>query len=281
MSNAVNCFGPREMNQPEIAIIIPAWHERENLEHLLPSLQEVVTKLGLRAEVVVVDGGSNDGSRELTEALGVRFVEQQEKGYGNALMSGFTSTQARYIVTMDADLSHQPVFLADLWEHRNDAEVVIASRYVAGGRADMTVFRRILSRALNKSFGWILSLPVRDLSSGFRLYRREAILDLQPKARDFDILEEILVRIYLKGGRVREVPFSYMARGSGNSHARLFRFGIAFLRTLARMYKLRRSGNGKIASEFDFDATPPPAEPLPEARLNERPIAKVAGRSAT
>ena len=67
------------------------------------------------------------------------------------------------------------------------------------------------------------------------------IENLNLQARDFDILEEILVRVYIANGRIHEVPFSYMARGSGNSHARLFKFAIAFLRTLIRMRRLRGS----------------------------------------
>lgn len=264
------------MNPPELAIIIPAWHERENLETLLPSLREVVSNIGLTVETVVVDGGSEDGSREVAESMGARFVLQEVRGYGGALLAGFASTTAPYLVTMDADLSHPPIFVSDLWKQRNQAEVVIASRYVDGGCAEMTIARRVLSGILNKSFGTILSLPVRDLSSGFRLYRREAIDGLTLTARDFDILEEILVRIYVRGGRVLEVPFSYMPRGSGNSHARLFKFGLAFLRTLNRMHQLRNGSDSERAIQLSHSqdegdaATPIAAEP---------PISKAVGQS--
>jgi dolichol-phosphate mannosyltransferase len=264
------------MSKPDLAIVIPAWNESENLESLLPSLRKVIGNLGLVTEILVVDGGSQDGSREITERFGARFVLQEQRGYGGALLAGFGASSAPHIVTMDADLSHQPVFLADLWKHRDKAEVVIASRYVVGGRAEMTVSRLILSRVLNRTFGWILSLPVKDLSSGFRLYRREAIANLELRARDFDILEEILVRIYLQGWRVREVPFSYMPRGSGSSHARLVKFGIAFLRTLTRMYRLRHSGNQTRLIEFDASEIAA-SDPLPAAQEGERAMAKMAG----
>lgn len=225
---------------PDIAVIIPALNERENLESLLPSLKEVVRGLGLRAEIIVVDGGSTDGTRETVEREGARAILQQERGYGGALMAGFAAAAAPYIVTMDADLSHRPVFLQSFWHERETAELLIASRYVEGGRAEMGPFRRMLSRILNHTYRRALALPLRDLSSGFRMYR-SGILDWKVlEARDFDVLEEILVRIHTKGFRIREVPFHYMARNSGKSHAKLVRFGWAFSKTLFRMWRLRR-----------------------------------------
>src|SRR5205823_1931681 len=134
---------------------------------------------------------------------------------------------------------------------RNDAEVLIASRYVRGGRADMGWFRRLLSHILNRTFSRVLSLPLRDLSSGFRMYHRDVLMGLTLVARDFDMLEEILIRVHAEGWRIAEVPFHYMARGSGRSHVRLFKFAVAFLRTLVRMWKLR---NSVAAADYDHRA---------------------------
>ena len=225
----------------DIAIVIPAWNERENLELLLPALREVIASLGLRAEIVVIDGGSHDGTREAAERRGAGVRLQTERGYGGALLAGFAATTAPYIVTMDADLSHRPVFLEEFWKRRHEAELLIASRYIAGGSADMGWFRRLLSHLLNQTYSRVLALRLRDLSSGFRMYRREVLAGLTLEARDFDILEELLIRIAVAGWRIQEVPFHYMARSSGRSHVRLFRFGWAFLKTLHRMWRLRHS----------------------------------------
>lgn len=239
------------MKRPDLAIVIPAWNERENIELLLPALKEMVGELGLRAEIVVADGGSRDGTREVAERKGARVVLQQERGYGGALLAGFAASSAPYIVTMDADLSHRPVFLAEFWKRRDQAEVLIASRYIPGGRADMGGFRRLLSHILNRTYSRALSLPLRDLSSGFRMYRRDILRDLSLVARDFDVLEEILIRVHAEGWRILEVPFHYMARGSGRSHVRLFKFGLAFLKTLVRMWRLR---NSVEAADYDYRA---------------------------
>lgn len=228
------------MNPAELAILVPAWNERLNLELLIPALHDVIRTVGVHTEIIVIDGGSQDGTREAAESLGVRVLMQEERGYGGALLTGFASTSAPYILTMDADLSHPPVFVEALWKRRDEAEVLIASRYIAGGKADMSGSRRLLSGILNVTYALLLSMPVRDLSSGFRLYHRKVLIELKPVARDFDFLEEILIRVYNQGWRVREVPFHYMPRGTGRSHAKLLQFGWAYVKTLWRMWRLRR-----------------------------------------
>ncbi|HEV8584851.1 MAG TPA: glycosyltransferase [Methylomirabilota bacterium] len=239
------------MNAPALAVVIPAWNERENLELLLPALREVLEELGVGFEIVVADAGSGDGTAETAARRGARVVVQTERGYGGALLAGFAATTAPWIVTMDADLSHRPVFVHELWKRRHEAEVLIASRYVAGGRADMDGLRRLLSRVLNGTYARVLAMPLRDMSSGFRMYRREALAEARPLARDFDFLEELLIRAHCEGWRVTEVPFHYMARGSGRSHARLVKFGWALTRTLVRMWQLR---NSVEAADYDYRA---------------------------
>ncbi len=247
----MNPTGPTGAAAPDLAVVIPAWNERENLELLLPAIHAVIGRLAVVADIVVVDGGSSDGTPEAAARHGARVVRQQEPGFGAAILEGFAGTTAPYIVTMDADLSHRPVFLEEFWRRRDEAEVLIASRYVAGGRADMGWFRRLLSHILNRTYSRVLSLPLGDLSSNFRMYRRETLDGLTVAARDFDVLEEILIRVHTEGWRIREVPFHYMARGAGRSHARLFKFGWSLLKTLVRMWRLR---NSVVSADYDYRA---------------------------
>jgi dolichol-phosphate mannosyltransferase len=232
----------RTESQPvELSVVIPALNEAENLKMLLPLIQRVVAELGIKAEITVVDGGSVDDTKSVVAALDAQLVLQTERGYGGALLAGFAAARAPYVATMDADLSHPPIFLKDFWRERSTAEVLIASRYVTGGRADMALGRRILSAILNRTYGVLLGLKLKDLSSGFRMYDRNQIEKLDLRARDFDVLEEILVKIHINGGRIKEVPFHYQVRQSGKSHAKLVKFGWAYSRTLLRMCRLRYS----------------------------------------
>ncbi len=232
-----------------LSVVIPSLNEAPNLDRLLPGLERALRSLGISHEVLVVDGGSSDGSPEIARMHSARVVNQSLPGYGGALRAGFKESRGEYVLTLDADGSHDPRFLSELWAARGTAEVVVASRYVAGGAADMPAWRYLLSRILNLTFRLGLSLPVKDLSSGFRLYARSPLAQLDLRGTNFDVLEEILIRTLAAGYTVAEVPFRYEARLSGKSHASLIRFGISYLQTFLALWRLRNS----IASA-DYDA---------------------------
>ncbi|MEW6355826.1 MAG: glycosyltransferase [Planctomycetota bacterium] len=218
-----------------LTILIPAMNEAENLRALLPGLHGVAKRCTPHYEIIVVDGGSTDGTSRAAESLGARVVPQSRKGYGGALDAGFAAAVGEYVITMDADLSHPPTFVETLWRRRNEADVVIASRYVPGGGAEMPRLRWALSRVLNVVFSRGMALNLHDVSSGFRLYSRGALSAINITRTDFDVLEEILIQAHRAGRRIVEAPFFYAARRSGRSHAKLVRFGLAYLRLLIEM----------------------------------------------
>ncbi len=235
----------------DLSIVIPALNERDNLVQLIPLLHREVPPEVTTYEIIIVDGGSVDGTADVAEKLGVRVCKQSRPGYGGALAAGFAQARGEYILTMDADLSHSPRFISTLWQARTRAELVIASRYVPGGAAEMPLLRLILSRILNVIFGRGMSLPIRDVSSGFRLYRSAALQGVHLESTHFDVLEEILIRLYAEGWQIIEVPFQYEARANGSSHATLVKFGWAYLKTLWRMWRFR---NSIESADYDYRA---------------------------
>src|SRR5262245_42196914 len=239
---------PDAAEAPLLSVVVPALREGENPALLLPRLQSTVAGLGVPCEILVVTTEDDRQTQEAAARGGVRFLIQDQPGYAGALKTGLRESRGAFIVTMDADTSHPPDFVKDLWNSREEAEVVIASRYVPGGSAASPLWRRLLSRTLNVFFKRGLSLPVRDLSSGFRLYRAGLTKGQSYTARDFDILPEILVRLYAPGWRVREVPFSYAPRRHGRSNARVLPFGLAYLRTFFALWKLR---NSILSADYD------------------------------
>src|SRR3989442_2585620 len=234
-----------------LSLILPALNEAQNLDRVLHELKKALAALGPTHEVIVVDGGSYEGTQEIVRKHEVRLVPQKLPGFGGAYRAGFEQARGEYVLTLDADGSHDPAFVGDLWAARLQGDVVIASRYVPGGAADMPGWRRLLSRVLNITFRRGLSLPVDDLSSGFRLYRAGVFRELKLAAGDFDVLEEILIRALAAGYRVVEVPFRYRARVAGRSHARLFQFAVSYLRTFVAMWRLR---NSIASSDYDTRA---------------------------
>ncbi len=212
----------------DLTVLIVGANQPGSLDGLLPALRQALRSLEITHELVVIDQGSAGG-------------------YGGALRRGFGQAQGDYILTLDADGSHDPSFLRAIWAARNGVEVVIASRYVDGGAAEMPRARRALSRTLSLVLRRGLSLPYSDLSSGYRLYPRAALASLPLQATGFDILQEILIRMVAAGYAIREVPLH--SRALGTRRAWLARFALSHLKTFAAMWKLRNS----IASA-DYDA---------------------------
>jgi dolichol-phosphate mannosyltransferase len=225
----------------QLSVVLPVVNERDNLRELIPRMRSVLAREHLEFEIIVVDGGSTDGTQQIAAEMGARVLPERRRGYAGALETGIAEATGDYLLTLDADLSHEPDFVAKLWRARNQADIVIASRYTRGGVAYASFSRRFLSAALNLWMRRLLSLPVRDVSSGFRLYRREAVEGLELEGRNFEVLEEILVKSYARGHSVFEVPFTYFPRESGHSHARLFQFGLDLLRSSLKLWRLRNS----------------------------------------
>jgi len=241
----------------ELSVVIPSLNEADNLTRLLPLLHQVLPDLVDGYEIIVVDNHSPDGTEEICAAAGADLVHQTAPGYGGALWAGFERACGEYVLTMDADLSHVPEFVPTMWSRRCDADVIIASRYVEGGSADMPAYRYVLSIILNVVYTRLLSLPVKDISSGFRLYHASALGNLDLQSNDFDALEEILIKCYAQGSEIAEIPFHYVPRDSGKSKVKLLRFGLSYLRTFMRMWKLRNSSESADYDARAFDSIIP------------------------
>jgi dolichol-phosphate mannosyltransferase len=218
--------GERGRERPDLTVVIPAAKQASDLDRLLPALRHELSSLEISHELLVVD---------------------QSSGYGAALRTGFDQALGDYVLTLDADGSHDPSFLRAIWAARTGVDVVIASRYVEGGGAEMPRTRQALSRTLSLVLRRGLSLPYSDLSSGYRLYRRAALESVALQATGFDILQEVLIRMLAAGYTIREVPLRY--RAVGTSRAWLARFALSHVKTFLAMWKLRNS----IASA-DYDA---------------------------
>ncbi|HYB91434.1 MAG TPA: glycosyltransferase [Candidatus Binataceae bacterium] len=225
----------------DISVILPVVNERDNLIALVPRLKALLDRLKLSYEIIVIDGNSTDGTREASEEMGARVVGERRRGYAGALETGFAEAAGDYLLTLDADLSHEPDFVAKMWRARDRGDIVVASRYTRGGVAYTGFTRQVTSWFLNVFLRHFLSVPVRDMSSGFRLYRREAVEGLKLTSKNFEVQEEVLVRAYAQGFSITEVPFTYFPRGAGRSHAKLFRFGLDIGRSALKLWKLRNS----------------------------------------
>jgi dolichol-phosphate mannosyltransferase len=229
------------------AIIVPTLQEVDNVVPLVEQIEQ--TKIPF-IEIIFVDDGSTDGTREKIRALAtahrVRLIERDgaERGLAGAIINGANASSADILVAMDADLSHPPEKIAALLHPilTDEADLVIGSRYVPGGATPgWPAWRRFLSRVASA-----LAYPltgVHDSMGGFFAIRRECLLRFANQAAGFKIVFETIVR-GRKTLRVREVPIVFRDRTRGMSKmsfAQALRFAVAWLCAIGRRITERRT----------------------------------------
>jgi dolichol-phosphate mannosyltransferase len=223
-----------------IAMIVPTLQEVDNIVPLVAQIEQTKVPFG---EIIFVDDGSTDGTREkireLTTVHRVRLIERDgaERGLAGAIVAGANASSADVLVVLDADLSHPPEKIPALLQPvlANEADLVIGSRYVPGGATPgWPVWRRFLSR-LASALAYPLT-GVRDSMGGFFAIRRECLLRFAKQAAGFKIVFETIVR-GRKTLRVREVPIVFRDRVRGISKmslAQAVRFAVAWVRAIGR-----------------------------------------------
>ena len=242
----------------DLSVIVPAENEADRLAELLSELHSALAGMSVAYEIIVVEHQADERTRLVIENSAVVLLASPEKGYGAALLTGLHGAMGDYVVVIDTDLTHFADSLHALWQARGTADVVIASRYTPGGQAIMPVFRVMVSKILNMVFGRGLDLRVKDMSSAFRLYKTLVVKGMTAESNGYDILQEILVRILMAGYQIREIPFAYRPRSHRTAYIRTAQFGLAYLKTFSRLWKLR---NSIASADYDaraYDALMPP-----------------------
>lgn len=213
-----------------VLVAVPTYNERENLPGLVTRL--LATLPGLR--VLVVDDGSPDGTGALADELAARDARvlvhhhAPRAGLGAAYVDAFgwllaspAHHQIGWVVQMDADGSHAPEQLPRLLAAAGDADVVLGSRYVPGGDTrGWAPHRQALSRAGNTYSRWMLRLPLRDVTGGYRCFRRDVLATIgvdTVSSQGYCFQVDMAFRVVRAGFRVREVPITFVERQHGSS----------------------------------------------------------------
>ncbi len=229
--------------------MLPAYEEEANLEMLLPLLRQSATALGVTWEILVIDTQQpHDRTPEVCRKNGVRYVPREQGPlYGHAIRTALREVKGQSVIFMDADGSHNPAFLPSLWEHRENNDLVIASRYIEGGKTENPAVLIFMSLMVNVAFRMALGLKCHDVSNSFRLYRGDDLRALRLRCNHFDIVEEILVKLAMArpGYRIKEVPFVFEKRKAGKTKRNLLLFALGYFVTLVRLMKMKREARSQ------------------------------------
>ncbi len=226
-------------------VIIPTYNERENLS----PITQAVLAADERVDILVVDDNSPDGTGQLADALAaeqprLRVLHREKKeGLGRAYLHAFRwalESGYQFIIEMDADFSHDPKYLPRLIdEAQRGADVVLGSRYVeGGGTVNWGLGRRVVSRGGSLYARTILGLPTRDLTGGFKCFRRRVLETLplhEVKSTGYAFQIELTYRAIKQGFSVKEIPIVFEDRRVGQS--KMSRK--IFLEALTMVWKLR------------------------------------------
>ncbi len=211
-------------------LVLPTYNEAENLENVVHAALPHLATTGMEHHVLVVDDNSPDGTGRIADRLATEIDQVEvlhrtsKDGIGPAYLAGFghaLERGAELLMEMDSDFSHDPADLPRLVAATADADLVLGSRYVPGGGVtDWGLTRRAISRGGSLYAQVILGIPVRDLTGGFKCFRRAVLegLDLSSVGTDgYGFQIEVTYRAIKAGYRVREVPIVFRDRRVGAS----------------------------------------------------------------
>jgi dolichol-phosphate mannosyltransferase len=270
------------MPDAALTLVVPTYNERGRIGTLLERLFAACDREGIPLDVVVVDDNSADGTGDVAEEWArrrpVRVIRRAGKlGLGSAVLDGFGVSRTEIVGVMDADLSHPPELLPELFRlitHRR-LDLVLASRYVPGGGTASWPLRRLLMSRLACVLARPVT-PVRDAMSGFFVLRRERLAGFRTSVRGFKIGLELLGRLRLRA--LAEVPYVFRDRTDGVSKMNVVE-GLGFLRQLLGLYWHALSGAQQAPiylvspSAGSRPAYRPDCAPTPRPTVTGRPAA--------
>src|SRR3954471_24152878 len=223
----------------KLSVVVPVFNERNTLVEILRRMRQVRLPEGIDREIVVVDDGSTDGTRDLLKQLGdstVRVVmHPNNRGKGAAVRTGFQHVTGDYVLVQDADLEYDP----DDWPRllnpvlRGKARVVYGSRFT-GERRNMLFLHWVGNRFLSLVTNVLYNTTLSDMETCYKLFDRTLLDGITLRAQRFEFEPEVTAKILRRGIRIYEVPISYTGREFDEGKKITWRDGFVALWTLVK-----------------------------------------------
>ena len=220
-------------SNPYISIVIPTLNEERNIGKLLKGIGRYLK--GRRHEIIIVDGNSADNTVEVAKRLGARIM-RDNVGKGSALIKGLNAAKGDIVISMDADLSHEPKELDLLIDSVVIGyDICMGSRFMSGGGSEDISALRYMG---NKFFVWLVNFMFNshytDMCYGYRSFRKGVIRKLGLKEKGFGIETEINIKAVKGGMTIVEIPSTEKKRQAGEGKLRTFKDGYVILRTIMK-----------------------------------------------
>ena len=206
----------------DISIILPTYNERGNIRLLIQSILRVIRK-DRQIEIIVVDDDSPDGTWKVVKKLEaevspIRLIRRvKERGLASAIQTGISTATGTIIVWMDCDFSHPPELIPSMIEEIGKFDIVVASRFVEGGKSEYSMVRTWASLLVGYFARLILNPSVRDYTSGFVACRREVFDKVALTGRHGEYFIGFVYRCLKNGFSILEIPYTCASRRSGES----------------------------------------------------------------
>jgi len=201
----------------KVNIIVPVFNEEKTLGLVLTKLKQLdLRRLEVKKEIVVVNDGSTDGSKKILSGIkGIKlFNHSSNKGKGAAVKTGISSSNGEIIIIQDADLECNPKYIPFILEPivKGKSEIVYGSRFLKEGNKQVVLFHEFGNIFLSFATSFLYNSKITDMETGYKVFRREVIKDINLKANRFDFEPEITAKILKKGYKIHEVSISFVGR---------------------------------------------------------------------